>query len=146
MKASKENCKRGDKFRLPIVAFFRNSKTKSIAMNKGKYFPLILKGACNCRTSVQSQYLRCHNPTYWPLSQLAYCTFADRLYSPPTSLLIMIEQSDDEVPVMLKLWGMLSTTSLPSLQSPLSDSTWQGPINESNRTKLCTYVKLNCLK
>ena len=30
-----------------------------------------------------------------------------------------IEQSDAEAPVMLELWGMQSTPSLPSLPSPL---------------------------
>ena len=31
-----------------------------------------------------------------------------------------IKQSDGEVPVMLELWGMWSTPSLPSLPGPLS--------------------------
>ena len=58
------------------------------------------------------------------------------------------KQSDAEVPVMLELWGMQSTPSLPSLLGPL----WprvvapdKGPINGLNRTRLCTYAKLNCL-
>ena len=58
------------------------------------------------------------------------------------------KQSDGEVPVMLELWGMLSTPSLLSLPGPL----WPGVIAPdrvlywSNRTKLHTYTKLNCLK
>ena len=36
---------------------------------------------------------------------------------PPTSILHM-KQSDGEVPVMLDLWGMWSTPSLPSLLWP----------------------------
>ena len=34
------------------------------------------------------------------------------------------KQSDGEVPVMLELWGMRSTPSLPSLQGPL----WPGVV------------------
>ena len=43
---------------------------------------------------------------------------------------------------------MQSTPSLPLFPGPLirSGSTWYGPIYGSNRTKLCTYAKLNCLK
>ena len=71
------------------------------------------------------------------------------------------KQSDGEVPVMLELWGMQSTPSLPSLSGPL----WLGvvapdksPIYGSNRTKpwfqvftvfafeLCSYAKLIYLK
>ena len=59
------------------------------------------------------------------------------------------KQSDCEVPVMLGLRGMRSTTSsLPLLPSPL----WagmvapdKGPIYGLDRTELHTYVKLNCL-
>ena len=39
--------------------------------------------------------------------------------------------------LMLELWGMWSTPSFPSLP---------GPLYGSNRTKLCTYAKLNYLK
>ena len=35
-----------------------------------------------------------------------------------------IKQSDDEVPVMLGLWGMRSTPSLPLLPGPL----WPGKV------------------
>ncbi len=51
--------------------------------------------------------------------------------------------------MMLELWGMRSTDSLPSLPGPL----WPGevapdkvPIYWLNRTKLSTYAKLNYLK
>ena len=62
-----------------------------------------------------------------------------------------IKQSDSEVPVMLELWGMWSTPSLPSLPGPL----WPGVVTpgrvlsieiSKNRNKLCTYAKLNGLK
>ena len=57
------------------------------------------------------------------------------------------KQSDGEVPVMLELWGMRSTPSLPLLAGPL----WPGMVAPDkgprlNRTKLHTYAKLNCLK
>ena len=77
------------------------------------------------------------------------------------------KQSNGEIPVMLELWGMWSTPSLPSLPGPL----WSrvvapervlsmGQIEQNgilmlnwiawNRTvlifKLHTYAKLNCLK
>ncbi len=49
---------------------------------------------------------------------------------------------------MLELWGMQSAPSLPSPRSTLTwnGNTWLGPIYGSNRTKLHTYAKLNCLK
>ena len=59
------------------------------------------------------------------------------------------KQSDGEVPVMLELWVMRSTPSLPSIPGPLSLgvlASGKVPIYESNKTKLCTYAKLNCLK
>ena len=77
------------------------------------------------------------------------------------------KQSDGEVPVMLELWGMRSTSSLPSLPGPLwlrlvapdrVPSMGQIELNcvlmlngiARNRTvlifKLHIYAKLNCLK
>ena len=77
------------------------------------------------------------------------------------------KQSDGDVPVMLELWGMLSTPSLTLLPGPLwlrvvaPDrvlSIGQIELNcilmlkriAWNKTvltfKLCTYAKLNCLK
>ena len=64
------------------------------------------------------------------------------------------KQSDDEIPVMLELWGMRSTPSLSSL----SDLLWlgvvapdKGPINRFNRTKpwfeftvFLGFFHLNC--
>ena len=54
---------------------------------------------------------------------------------------------------MPELWGMRSTPSLPSFRSPLWSGVvapdrilYMGPMYGSNRTKLRTYVKLNCLK
>ena len=50
---------------------------------------------------------------------------------------------------MLELWGMQSTPSFPLLPAPL----WPGVVVPDkgliyglDRTKLCTYAKLNCLK
>ena len=91
------------------------------------------------------------------------CTSAEELDpSSNESLRYDIKQSDCDVPVMLGLWGMQSTPSLPSLpgshwpESVLSMS--QIELNCAlmlnwiaiNRTvltfKLRTYVRLNCLK
>ena len=74
------------------------------------------------------------------------CTSAEGYNPPPPNECPEYDtkQSDGEVPVMLELWGMQSTLSLPSLAWGVS--TWYGPIYGSNRTKLRTYAKLNCLK
>ena len=77
------------------------------------------------------------------------------------------KQSDGKVPVMLELWGMRSTPSLPSLPGPLWSrmvapdralSLGQIELNcilmlnwiSWNKTvvifKRCTYAKLSCLK
>ena len=48
------------------------------------------------------------------------------------------KQSDQKVPVMLELWGMRSTSLLPSLPSPLLPGVVaadKGPIYGLNRTK-----------
>ena len=48
------------------------------------------------------------------------------------------KQSDGEVPVMLELWGWLSTPSLPSLSGPLWPGVIvpdKGPIYGLNRIK-----------
>ena len=58
-------------------------------------------------------------------------------------------QSDDEAPIILKLWGMWSTPSFPSLPGrlwPWVVAPDKGPIYGSNRTKLCCYTKLNRFK
>ena len=50
---------------------------------------------------------------------------------------------------MQELWGMWSTTLLPSIPGPLWPGVGapdKGPLYGLNRTKLCTYAKLNCLK
>ncbi len=57
------------------------------------------------------------------------------------------KQYDGEIPVILELWGMLSTPLLPSLPGSLwpgVEAPDKGPIYGSN--KLCTYDALNCLK
>ena len=67
-----------------------------------------------------------------------------------------IKQSDDEVPVMLELWGMWSTPSLPSLSGLL----WRGVVAPKRvlsrgqieqfdiemEYKQMTNVRFNCLK
>ena len=45
------------------------------------------------------------------------------------------KQSDGEVPVMMELWGMRSTPSLPGTLSPGVVAPDKGPIYELNRTK-----------
>ena len=64
-----------------------------------------------------------------------------------------MKQSDGEVPVMLDLWGMQTTLSLPSLPGPL----WprvvapeKDPIYGLNRTKpwfleFTVFLHLNCV-
>ena len=58
------------------------------------------------------------------------------------------KQSDGQVPVILELWGMWSTSSLPSLPDPL----WLGVVAADRILSMRqielngTYVKLNCLK
>ena len=58
------------------------------------------------------------------------------------------KQFDDEVSVMLELWGMQSTPSLRSLSGPL----WPGVIAPDRVLSMgsielnCNYAKLNCLK
>ena len=77
---------------------------------------------------------------------------------PAMSVLIMTLKSDDETPVILELWGICSTSSLPLLPGPL----WfgmvapdEGPIDGLNRTKPFLlflafkrriYAELNCSK
>ena len=58
------------------------------------------------------------------------------------------KQSDGEVPAMLELWGLRSTSSLPSLPDPL----WRGvvapangPIYRLNRTKLWFVFTVFCI-
>ena len=58
------------------------------------------------------------------------------------------KQSDGEVPVMLELWGMQSTPSLPLLPDPLSTGMVE-PCSVLSMGQIelnCTYAKLNCLK
>ena len=49
------------------------------------------------------------------------------------------KQSDGEVPVMLELWGMLNTPSLPLLPRPL----WPGVV-APDRILLMGQIELNC--
>ena len=51
-----------------------------------------------------------------------------------------IKQSDGEVPVLLELWGMRSTPSLPSLSGPL----WPRLIAPDRVLSMC-QIELNCV-
>ena len=55
------------------------------------------------------------------------------------------KQSNGEFPVMLKLWEIRSTSLLPSLEGPLRPGVKAPDRVLTNRTKQCTYAKLNCL-
>ena len=66
-----------------------------------------------------------------------------------------IKQSDGEAPVLVELWGMQNTPSLPKLQSRLLAgvvtlekvlSMVQMELFDINLWKQMTYDKLNCLK
>ena len=50
------------------------------------------------------------------------------------------KQSDGEVPVMLELWGMLGTSSLPSLPGPL----WPGVL-APDKVLSMSQIELNCV-
>ena len=66
------------------------------------------------------------------------------------------KQYDGEAPIILKLWGMQSDSSLPLLlgshwKCPIYGSLWKGPIYGSDKTvwhlkwvQKMTYAKLNC--
>ena len=55
-----------------------------------------------------------------------------------------MKESDGEAPVMLELWVMQGNP----LSSSLLGQIWPGVLTPDglNRTKQCTYAKLNCLK
>ena len=60
---------------------------------------------------------------------------------PPTSVLLYdTKQSDGEVPIMLKLWGMQNTTLLSSLPGPL----WPGVV-VPDRVLFIDQIELNCI-
>ena len=108
---------------------------------------------------------------YWPNQlglQNTLTASLQRVKTPPNECPgYDTKQSDGEVPVKLELWRMQRTFLLPSLSGPLWPRVvapnivpYMGQIelncvliqnrNVLNRTiltlKLCTYVKLNCLK
>ena len=60
---------------------------------------------------------------------------------PLTSPGYVIKQSDGEVPVMLGLWGIWSTPSLPLLPGPL----WAGVV-APDRVQSMGQIELNCLQ
>ena len=78
------------------------------------------------------------------------CISAEGVRLPPNECPVYdAKQSDGEASVMLKLWGMQSAPSLLLLPGPL----WPKVIAPDwvliyglNKTKLCIYGKLNCLK
>ena len=56
------------------------------------------------------------------------------------------KQSDGEIPIMLELWGMQNTPSLPLLPVPL----WPRVVAPDRvlsmgQIQMCTYAKLNCV-
>ena len=52
----------------------------------------------------------------------------------------MTQHNDDETSVMLELWGILSTPSLPSLPGPF----WPGMV-VPNRVLSMRQIELNCV-
>ena len=89
------------------------------------------------------------------------CIFAERVRPPPQTLPNKcpgydIKQSDSEALVMLELWGMQKTPSMPSFLGPL----WLAVLAPDRvlsmgqielfdiytEGKQMTYAKLNCLK
>ena len=77
----------------------------------------------------------------------------------PTASLQRVRPPANECPryAILWWWGSSTAGALENAEYPViaiaprstlarSGSTWKGPIYGSNRTKLCTYAKLNCLK
>ena len=57
--------------------------------------------------------------------------------------------SDGGVPIMLEFWGLNEYSFIaitPRSTLARRGSTWMVPIYGSNRTKVRTYAKLNCLK
>ena len=65
------------------------------------------------------------------------CFSAEGQYPPMSVLDMTLKQSDGEVPALLELWGMRSTSSLPSLPGPLWPGVIapdKGPIYGLNRT------------
>ena len=66
------------------------------------------------------------------------CTSAEDLDSPNEFSGYDTKQSDGEVPVILELWGMRSTLSLPSLPGPL----WPGLV-EPDRILSMGQIELN---
>ena len=68
--------------------------------------------------------------------------------SPTTVLDMTLTKPGDEVPVIVELWGMQSTPSLPSLPGPLCFGVVApNRVLSMGQIELnCTYDKLNCLK
>ena len=60
--------------------------------------------------------------------------------SPSECLAYDTKQSDGEAPVMLELWGMRSTTSLPSLPGPL----WSGVVAPDKDLSM-SQIEQNCV-
>ena len=95
-------------------------------------------------------YIYCPVSRNWRIHRLLLC----RGVRPPRNECpgYDTKQSDGEVPVMLELWGIRSTPSLPSLPGPFCP--WvvapKGPIYGLNRTKpwfleFTVFLHLNCV-
>ena len=66
------------------------------------------------------------------------CTSAKGYDTPNECPAYDTKQSDGEGPAMLELWGMRSTSSLPSLQGPL----WPGVV-APNKSPIYGLIELN---
>ena len=76
------------------------------------------------------------------------CISADGQHSPNKCPGYDIKQSDGEAPVMLEIWGMRNTSSLPSLPDPLcpGEVTPDRVLSMGQIELNCHYAKLNCFK
>ena len=94
--------------------------------------------------SVKSKWYkheRCPVSWDWRIHQLLLCRGERSVYN--------IKQSEGDDPVIRELLGnaeYLFIAITPRSTLARSDNTWYGPIYRSNKTKLWTYAKLNCLK
>ena len=66
--------------------------------------------------------------------------FSAEEWDPSNKCLGMAQLSDGEVPVMLELWGMQSTPSMPSLPGSL----WYGVV-APDRVLFMGQIELNCV-
>ena len=91
-----------------------------------------------------NQIVKCSSlHTRWDsLTPLLRCSILQKAGKTPlTSVLVMaVKKSNGEAPLMLDLWGMWSTSLLPSLQGPL----WPEVIEPERVLYMC-QIELNCV-